>query len=113
MEEGLIYTDSRPRAKSTGHAFGFEGNLGMALIVAAMVSVFILTVLFNANNPLPIPAKFLVAALPTLLVGVYLLLFRHKRPPRYDLDLLTTAVNGRSFQVARRQPLHPIRCAHD
>jgi hypothetical protein len=27
MNETLIYTDSRPRAKSTGHAFGFEGNL--------------------------------------------------------------------------------------
>ena len=64
MEEGLIYTDSRPRAKSTGHAFGFEGNLGMVLIVAAMVSIFILTMLFHANNPLPIPAKFVVAALP-------------------------------------------------
>lgn len=113
MEEGLIYTDSRPRAKSTGHAFGFEGNLGMALIAAALLSIFILTMLFHANNPLSIPAKFLVAALPTLLVGAYLLLFRHKRPPRYDLDLLTTLVNGKSFQAARHQPFHPIRCAHD
>jgi hypothetical protein len=78
-----------------------------------MVSVFVLTMLFNANNPLPIPAKFLVAGSPTLLVGAYLLLFRHKRPPRYDLDLLTTLVNGKSFQAARRQPLHPVRCAHD
>jgi len=113
MEEGLIYTDSRPRAKSTGHAFGFEGNLGMALVVAVLVSVFILTMLFHANNPLPIPAKFMVAATPTLLVGAYLLLFRHKRPPRYDIDLLTTLVNGRSFHPAKRQPLHPIRFAND
>jgi hypothetical protein len=113
MEEGLIYTDSRPRAKSTGHAFGFEGNLGMVLIVAAMVSVFILTMLFHASNSLPIPAKFAVAALPTLLVGAYLMVFRHRRPPRYDLDLLTTLVNGRSFHPAKGQPLHPIRHAHD
>ena len=113
MEEELIYTDSRPRAKSTGHAFGFEGNLGMALIVAAMVSVFFLTMLFHANNPLPIPAKFLVAVLPTLLVAAYLLVFRHKRPPRYDLDLLSSLVNGRSFQPAKHQPLHPIRYAND
>lgn len=113
MEEGLIYTDSRPRAKSTGHAFGFEGNLGMALIIAAMVSVFILTTLFHADNPLPIPAKFLVAGLPTLLVGAYLLSFRHRRPPRYDSDLLTTLVNGRSFHAARHQPLHPIRHSDD
>jgi hypothetical protein len=113
MEEGLIYTDSRPRAKSTGHAFGFEGNLGMALIVAAMVSVFILTMLFHANNPLPIPAKFLVAGLPTVLVGAYLLIFRHRRPPRYDLDLLTTLVNGPWFHAAKCQPFHPTRHFHD
>jgi hypothetical protein len=113
MDEGLIFTDSRPRAKSTGHAFGFEGNLGMALIVAAMVSIFILTMLFHANNPLPIPAKFLIAAAPTLLVAAYLLAFRHKRPPRYDLDLLTSLVNGRSFHAVQRQPLHPIRFAND
>jgi hypothetical protein len=85
----------------------------MALIVAAMVSVFILTMLFHANNPLPIPAKFLVAALPTLLVGAYLLVFRHRRPPRYDLDLLTTLVNGRWFHAAKHQPSHPIRHSYD
>jgi len=112
MEQDLIYTDSRPRAKSTGHAFGFEGNLGMLLIVAAMLSVFILTMLFHANNPLPVPAKFAVAGLPTVLVGGYLLLFRHKRPPRYDIDLLTSLVNGPSFQPARLQPFHPIRYPH-
>ena len=109
MEDGLIYTDSRPRAKSTGHAFGFEGNLGMGIIVAAMVSVFILTMLFHANNPLPIPVKFATASAPTLLVAAYILLFRHKRPPRYDLDLLTSLVNGRGFQIANRQPFHPIQ----
>jgi hypothetical protein len=112
MEPDLIYTDSRPRAKSTGHAFGFEGNLGMLLIAAAMLSVFILTMLFHANNPLPVPAKFAVAALPTVLVGGYLLLFRHKRPPRYDIDLLASFVNGPSFQPAKLQPLHPIRYPH-
>jgi hypothetical protein len=112
MEQDLMYTDTRPRAKSTGHAFGFEGNLGMVLIVAAMVSVFILTMLFHANNPLPVPAKFAVAALPTVLGGAYLLLFRHNRPPRYDIDLLTSLVNGPSFQPASLQPLHPIKYPH-
>jgi hypothetical protein len=80
----------------------------MLLIAAAMLSVFILTMLFHANNLLPVPAKFAVAALPTVLAGGYLLLFRHKRPPRYDIDLLTSFVNGPSFQPAKRQPLHPI-----
>jgi hypothetical protein len=112
MAQDLTYTDTRPRAKSTGHAFGFEGNLGMVLIVAAMVSIFILTMLFHANNALPVPAKFAVAVLPTGLAGAYLLLFRHNRPPRYDIDLLTSFVNGPSFQPAKLQPFHPIRYPH-
>jgi len=67
MNETLIYTDSRPRAKSTGHAFGFEGNLGMPVIISGMVSVFILTLLLNGDNRMPLFAKFLIALLPTVL----------------------------------------------
>ena len=47
MNETLNYTDSRPRARSTGHAFGFESNLGMAVIISGMLSVFLLTMLYG------------------------------------------------------------------
>jgi hypothetical protein len=108
MEEALIYTDSRPRAKSTGHAFGFDGNLGMGVIIAGMISVFILTMLLQTGNPLPLPWEFAVASLPTLATTAYISLFRNKKPPRFDVDLLVSLVNGPSFQPARMQPRHPF-----
>jgi hypothetical protein len=33
---------------------------------------------------------------------------RSRRPPRFDLDLFASWVNGRSFQPARIQPRHPF-----
>jgi hypothetical protein len=108
MNEALIYTDSRPRAKSTGHAFGFEGNLGMGVIVAGMVSVFILTMLLQTGSPIPLPWEFAIASLPTLATTGYIRLFRSKKPPRFDVDLLISLVNGPAFQPARLQPRHPF-----
>jgi hypothetical protein len=51
MNETLIYTDTRPRARSTGHAFGFEGNLGVPMIISGMLSIFLLTMLFERRYP--------------------------------------------------------------
>jgi hypothetical protein len=108
MEKALIYTDSRPRAKSTGHAFGFDGNLGMGVIVAGMISVFILTMLLQTGNPMPLPWEFAVASVPTLASTAYISLLRNKKPPRFDIDLLLSLVNGPSFQPAHLQPRHPF-----
>jgi hypothetical protein len=108
MDERLIYTDTRPRARSTGHAFGFEGNLGMGVIAAGMVSVFILTMLLQTTNPIPLPWEIAIASLPTLVTTGYISLFRNKKPPRFDLDLLISFVNGPAFQPARVQPRHPF-----
>jgi hypothetical protein len=113
MDDNLIYTDTRPRAKSTGYAFGFQGNLGLALIIAALVSVFILTALLNAENSLPLTVKLFLALSPTIGTGAYLILFRARRPPRFDLDLLITFVNGPHLQPARNQPVHPFLPTHD
>jgi hypothetical protein len=108
MDEGLIYTDSRPRAKSTGYAFGFEGNLGMGVIAAGMVSVFILTILLQTGSPIPLPWEFAIASVPALATTGYIGLFRNKKPPRFDVDLLISYVNGPGFQPARVQPRHPF-----
>ena len=108
MNDYLIYTDSRPRARSTGHAFGFEGNLGMPVIVAAMVSVFIVTMLLNGDNGMPLFAKFLVALVPTIATTSYIIFLRNRKPPRFDIDLFTSWVNGRAFQQVRIQPRHPL-----
>jgi hypothetical protein len=108
MNETLIYSDTRPRARSTGHAFGFEGNLGMPVVISGMLSVFILTMLLNGDSGMPLLAKFLLALLPTALTIAYIMGLRSRRPPRFDLDLLASWVNGRSFQPARIQPRHPF-----
>jgi hypothetical protein len=108
MNETLIYTDSRPRARSTGHAFGFEGNLGMPVIISGMLSVFLLTMLLNCDCALPLFVKFLLALLPTSLTVAYIVVLRSRKPPRFDLDLFASWVNGRSFQPARIQPRHPF-----
>ena len=108
MNETLIYTDTRPRARSTGYAFGFEGNLGVPVIISGMLSVFILTMLLNGDIGTPLFAKFLLASLPTSLTIVYIVVLRSRKPPRFDLDLFASWVNGRSLQPARIQPLHPF-----
>ena len=108
MNETLIYTDTRPRARSTGHAFGFEGNLGMPVIISGMFSVFLLTLLLNGENGMPLFAKFLLASLPTSLTIVYIVVLRSRKPPRFDLDLFASWVNGPSFQPVRTQPQHPF-----
>ena len=112
MNETLNYTDSRPRARSTGHAFGFESNLGIPVIISGMLSVFLsvflLTMLLNEDHGMPLFAKFLLALLPTALTIAYIMGLRSRRPPRFDLDLLASWVNGRSLQPARIQPRHPF-----
>jgi hypothetical protein len=108
MNEALIYTDTRPRARSTGHAFGFEGNLGMPVIISGMLSVFLLTILLNGESGMTILAKFLLASVPTSLTIAYIVVLRSRKPPRFDLDLFASWVNGRSFQPVRNQPRHPF-----
>jgi hypothetical protein len=108
MNDSLIYTDSRPRAKATGHAFGFEGNLGMPVIVSALISIFFLNLLLNNEVRMALWAKFLIAFLPTILTAGYIVVLRSHRPPRFDADLLASWVSGRAFQPARYQPRHPL-----
>jgi Mn2+/Fe2+ NRAMP family transporter len=108
MNEQLLYTDTRPRAHSTGHAFGFEGNLGLPVIISAMISVFILTMLLNGHNHWPLFLRFVIALLPTLVTTAYIVLLRSRKPPHFDLDLLITLINGRAFAPARLQPRHPF-----
>jgi hypothetical protein len=107
MDEMLVYTDTRPRAKGAGHAFGFEGNLGLPVVVSAMVSVLFLTVLFGGGSRLPLAMRFAAGLAPLVLTTGYIVLLRSRRPPRYDVDLLRSLVNGPAFQPARVQPVHP------
>jgi hypothetical protein len=80
----------------------------MPVIVSGMGSVLILTVLLNGENGLPLFAKFLLALLPTILTVAYIIVFRSRKPPRFDLDLFASWVKGPAFQPARVQPRHPF-----
>jgi len=80
----------------------------MPVIVSGMFSVFLLTMLLNGETTTPLFAKFLLASLPTALTITYIVALRSRKPPRFDLDLLASWVNGPSFQPAPIQPRHPF-----
>jgi hypothetical protein len=80
----------------------------MPVIIAGMLSVFILTMLLNGDTGMPLFAKLLLALLPTSLTIAYIVTLRSRKPPRFDLDLFASLVNGRSFQPVRIQPRHPF-----
>ena len=107
MDDKLVYTDTRPRATSTGHAFGFEGNLGLPVIISALISVLLMTLLFSGGSRVPLMGRFAVGLAPVVLTTAYVVILRSRKPPRYDVDLLRSWVLGPAFQPARVQPLHP------
>jgi hypothetical protein len=80
----------------------------MPVIVSALISVFILNLLLNGDIRIPLIAKFLIALFPTLLTAGYIVVLRSHRPPRFDVDLLASWINGRAFQPAKYQPRHPL-----
>jgi len=80
----------------------------MPVIISAMVSVFIVTMLLNGDNHLSLFVKFFVALVPTVATTTYIVLLRSRKPPRFDIDLFISWINGRSFQPARLQPRHPF-----
>jgi len=85
----------------------------MPVIISTMVSVFIVTMLLNGDNQLSLFIKFLVALIPTVATTAYIVLLRNRKPPRFDIDLFISWVNGRSFQPARLQPRHPFFRSND
>jgi hypothetical protein len=103
----LISTDTRPRSKKTGYAFGFEGNYGMVAAASALVSILLLTLLMY--QPLSWPGRIIIAMFPCGATLAYLVAFKRGKPPRYDLDLLKSLpfMGGNYFRPTRLQPIHP------
>jgi hypothetical protein len=73
----------------------------MPLIISGMLSVSYTDFVIERRQRMPLFAKFLVALLPTVLTTAYVVVLSSRRPPRFDLDLFASWVNGRSFQPAR------------
>jgi hypothetical protein len=105
-EEALTITETRSRAKNTGHAFFFRGNLGLPFMISVMVSVILVTVLLGSG---PVALKFAEGFMPAILTTLYLVICRVGKPPRWDIDWIRTFALGRGFMPARVQPLHPMR----
>jgi hypothetical protein len=105
-DSDLVVVETRSRARNTGHAFGFAGNLGMPFIASVLVSVMLLTVCLGW--PLPLPFKLLQSFWPAIGTTLYLLVCRVGRPPNWDIDWVRTLGLGRGFKVSHLQPVHPL-----
>jgi hypothetical protein len=102
----LVVVETRSRARNTGHAFGFSGNLGLPFILSVLVSVMLLTVSMGWEMALEI--KLLQCFSPAIGTTLYLLLCRVGRPPNWDIDCVRTLILGRGFKASRLQPVHPL-----
>jgi hypothetical protein len=111
-DQALTSTETRSRAKNTGHAFFFRGNLGLPFIISVMFSVILVTLLLG-SGPAPLTLKFVEGFLPAILTTLYLVICRVGKPPRWDLDWIRSFVLGRGFGPARVQPRHPVKASPD
>jgi hypothetical protein len=105
-EIDLAVVETRSRARNTGHAFGFRGNLGLPFIVSVVVSIILFTMLMN--GPGSFEMKIVGGWFPAAVTTLYLLVCRVGRPPNWDIDWVRTLTLGRGFKVARIQPVHPL-----
>ena len=106
VDSELVIVETRSRARNTGHAFGFSGNLGLPFILSVLVSVMLLTVSMGWEMALQI--KLLQCFSPAIGTTLYLLLCRVGRPPNWDIDCVRTLILGRGFKANRLQPVHPL-----
>jgi hypothetical protein len=102
----LVVVETRSRARNTGHAFGFAGNLGLPFILAVLVSIMLLTL--SMGWPVPLHIKLLESFWPAVGTTLYLLVCRAGRPPNWDIDYVRSVALGRGFKASRLQPVHPL-----
>lgn len=112
LDQAPIITETRSRAKNTGHAFFFRGNLGLPFMISVMVSVILVTLLLG-SGPAPVAVRFGEGFLPAIVTTLYLVICRVGKPPRWDVDWIRTFALGRGFMPARMQPRHPTRDPKD
>jgi hypothetical protein len=106
QESDLIVVETRSRARNTGHAFGFQGDLGLPFIVSVVASIILFTMLLN--GPGSFEMKIVPGFSPAAATTLYLLVCRVGRPPNWDIDWVRTLALGRGFKIASIQPVHPL-----
>ena len=105
----LVTIDTNSADDSTGVAFKLEGNLYIPVVISAMVSVGLLTVLIW-GKAIPIPTAFAVGISPFAATLFVVLSFFNGKRPHFASDLLAKHTTDESFmRHPQSQPEHPAR----
>lgn len=105
----LVTIDTNSADDSAGVAFKLEGNLYIPVVISAMVSVGLLTVLIWGKS-IPIPTAFAAGITPFGATLFVVLAFFNGKRPHYASDLLAKLTTDESFmRHPQSQPEHPVR----
>jgi hypothetical protein len=103
----LISIDTNSADDSTGVAFKLEGNLYIPVVISAMVSVGLLTLLIW-GKAVPIPTAFAVGIAPFGATLFVVLAFFNGKRPHFASDLLAKYTTDEScMRHPKSQPEHP------
>ena len=92
---------------SKGMAFGLSGDLFLPILIGIVVSIMAFTIVMMTEC-LPLGTGFMVSSAPSFLAVAYVMLFRHNKPPHYDIDLFENVVMASDgIQRKNPQPLSP------
>lgn len=92
---------------SRGVAFGLQGNLYFPVVIAAVISIGIFTLLLVKTN-YPVPKAFAIAAVPFAATLVFVMLLMNGKKPHYASDLFASLTTDGSFGRPFGQPKHPV-----
>lgn len=92
---------------SRGVAFGLQGNLYFPVVIAAVISIGIFTMLL-LKTAYPVPKAFAVAAVPFAATLLFVMLFINGKKPHYASDLFGSLTTDGSFGRPFAQPKHPV-----
>ncbi len=105
----LVTVDTNSADDSTGVAFKLEGNLYIPVVISAMVSVGLLTVLIWGKS-IPMPTAFALGITPFGITLFVVLAFFNGKRPHFASDLLAKHTTDESFmRHPQSQPEHPSR----
>jgi len=107
----MRFTPTNSATDSKGVGFGMEGNLFAPILFSVFFSILMLIVMFQSGigREWAVWERYVFAFLPTIFTAAYVLMFFHKRPPRYHKDFWDARIFGGDFRVhnVAERP-HPV-----
>jgi hypothetical protein len=98
-ETELIVTSTHSIKESKGNALGLEGNLALYMIGAFLISITL--AFLGLKNKWSYLNIFIVSITPLAFSYVYLCLFHINKPPGYQSDLISKAMNGSDYDTRK------------